>query len=66
MKCSNKISCQGIDNNYHFKEFFPFFCYRFDFLAELDKLNEFENSLACDVRFVCATRKTLSYAPKKK
>jgi len=41
MKCNNKISCQE-NNDYHFKGIFPFFfSYGFDFLAELDKLNEF-------------------------
>ena len=56
MKCSNGTSCQGNDNDYHFK-FSIFFITGFD-LAELDKPNEFERSLACDVYFVCASQKT--------
>ena len=41
MKCSNKISCKGNDNDCHFKGIFPFFDYGFDFFAELDTHNEF-------------------------
>ena len=36
------------------KGFLPFFYYGFDFLAKL----EFQESLARDVHFVCATQKT--------
>ena len=57
MKCSNGTSCQGNDNDYPFKFSFFFFSNGFD-LAELDKPNEFERSLACDVYFVCASQKT--------
>ena len=58
MKCNNEISCKGNDNDSHFKGMFPVFHYGFDFLGELDKLNEFQESLARDVHFVCATQKT--------
>ena len=37
---------------------FFFFVNGFDLLEELDKANEFERSLACDVYFVCASQKT--------
>ena len=40
------------------KECFSVFLKRLVFLAELDKPNEFERSLACDVYFVCASQKT--------
>ena len=41
-------------------ECFPlfFFLNGFVFLAEFDKPNEFERSLACDIYFVCASQKT--------
>ena len=39
-------------------EVFHFFSSDFDFLAELNKLNKCERSLACDVYFVCASQKT--------
>ena len=65
MKYTNEISCQGNDNDYHFKGMFSlFFLNGFVFLAKLDKPNEFERSLACDVCFVCASQKT-SHAQKK-
>ena len=62
MKCSNKISCQRNYNDYHFKGIFHFFYYGLDFLAEIDKLNEFQESLAGDDHFVCATQKTYPHA----
>ena len=37
---------------------FPFFFINGFDLVELDKPNEFERSLACDVYFVCASQKT--------
>ena len=35
-----------------------FFLNGFVFLAKLDRPNEFERALACDVYFVCASQKT--------
>ena len=58
MKCSNEISCQGDDNDYHFKGMFSLIFNGFVFVAELDKPNKFERSLACDVCFVCPSQKT--------
>ena len=42
-----------------------FFLHGFFLSAELDKPNEFESSLACDVYFVCASQKTCNPMPKK-
>ena len=44
--------------------FSQFFFNGFVFLAELDKPNEIERSLACDFDFVCASQRTLSDAKK--
>ena len=44
MKCSNEISCQGNDYDYHLKGMFFQFFFGFVFLAELDKPDEFERS----------------------
>ena len=38
----------------------------FFFVAELDKPNKFEGSLACDVYFVCASQKPQSHENKRK
>ena len=57
------VSCQENENDYHFKEMFPFF-QGLDSLAELDKPNEFEKSLACNVHFGFASQETLSHAKK--
>ena len=67
MKCSTESSCQGNGNDYHFKRiFFPIFlCQRLCLLAELDKPNEFERSLGCDVYFICASQRALSDAKEK-
>ena len=43
MKCSNEISCQGNDYDYHLKEMFLQFFFSV-FLAELDKPDELERS----------------------
>ena len=48
------------------KFFHFFFVNGFDFSAELDKPNEFERSLACDVYFVCASQRALSDAKREK
>ena len=65
MKCSDEISCQGNDNDFNFKGlFFPISFNGFVFLAELDKPNDIERSLACDFYFVCANQRALSDAKK--
>ena len=52
MKCSNEISFQGNDNDYHFKGMFFHFFNGSVSLAEFDEANEFERSLSCDFYFV--------------
>ena len=49
------------------RKFFTFslFLLDFDFLAELVKPNEFETCFACDVHFVCATKKILCHTQKQ-
>ena len=54
IKRSYEISCQGNDNDYHFKgTFVPGLV----FLAEIEKPNEFERPLTCDVYLACASQK---------
>ena len=57
-ECSNEISWQGNDNDYHFKGKVTLI-----FIMALFSSQSFINtinfrSLACDVYFVCASRKT--------
>ena len=40
------------------KECYSILWNEFVFLEELDKSNEFEEYLACDIHIVCATKKT--------
>ena len=67
MKCSNEISRQRNDYDYHFKGTVTLIFFNgFVFVAKPYKPNKFERSLACDVYFVCTSRKTQSHEKKIK